>query len=154
DYSAFGGVLRSEIEFPELSPAIDCIRPDWIFIVEPGEPARQALVHVGERRVREEHYQLWRSAHGLRLTYSHAGTFDISSDGAQIIWYQRHDAVLELVRSVVLGPAIALALELAGLLCLHASAVALDGAAVAFIGPKHFGKSTIATALTTKGGQL
>ena len=22
DYSAFGGVLRSEIEFPELSPAI------------------------------------------------------------------------------------------------------------------------------------
>lgn len=154
DYCAFGGILRSEIEFPELSVAKNSIRPDWTLLVEPGDPPPSTLVHLGERRVREEQYHLWRSAQGFRLTYSHAGTFDISRDGTHMIWYRRCDAVLELVRSVVLGPAIALALESAGLLCLHGSAVALQGYAVAFVAPKHFGKSTIATALTMAGGQL
>jgi hypothetical protein len=154
EYLAFGGILRSEIEFPELSAAKGSIRPDWTLIVEPGEPPQRTCVQLGERRVHEEHYQLCRSTDGFRLTYSHAGTFDISSDGAWIIWYHRDNAVIELVRSIVLGPAIAIALELRGLFCLHGSAVALGGAAVAFVGPKHHGKSTIATALTTHGGQL
>jgi hypothetical protein len=154
DYQAFGGVLRSAIEFPELSPAKLGVRPDWTLIVQPGAPPPHTLAKLGERHVRAERYELWRSPYGFRLSYSHAGVFDISAAGTQIVWYRRNDAVLELVRSIVLGPAIALALELAGLLCLHGSAVALHGGAVGFVGPKHYGKSTIATALTTAGGQL
>ena len=154
DYSAFGGVLRSAIEFPELAIAHNCARPDWTFIVDRNEPPNHPFVLVGERRVRDERYWLWRSPAGLRLEYSHAGTFDVSADGTFIIWYHRHNAVPELVRSIVLGPAIALALELAGFLCLHGSAVAIGETAVAFLGPKHFGKSTLATALTTTGARL
>lgn len=154
DYAAFGGVLRSAIEFPELTVASDCTRPDWTLIVDRAEPPDHALVLVGERRVRNERYWLWRSPAGLRLEYSHAGTFDVSIDGSLIVWYYRQDATPELVRSIVLGPAIALALELAGLLCLHGSAVSIGTGAVAFIGPKHFGKSTLATALTTAGARL
>jgi hypothetical protein len=154
DYAAFGGVLRSAIEFPELAIAGDCARPDWTLIVDRAEPPDHAFVLVGERRVRDERYWLWRSPAGFRLEYSHAGTFDVSIDGSLIVWYYRQDASPELVRSIVLGPAIALALELAGLLCLHGSAVSMDSGAIAFIGPKYFGKSTLATALTTAGARL
>ncbi|HZI40857.1 MAG TPA: hypothetical protein VFD67_04120 [Gemmatimonadaceae bacterium] len=154
DYSAFGGVLRSELEFPELGVAPESARPDWTLRVERADPPQCALTFVGERHVRQERYELSRFPGGFRLVYSHAGTFDISGDGASIVWYHRSEWAPELVRSIVLGPAISLALELAGFLCLHGSAVAIDGTAVAFVGPKHFGKSTLATALTTAGARL
>jgi hypothetical protein len=54
----------------------------------------------------------------------------------------------------VLGPALALSLELGGFFCLHGSAVAIGGEAVVFLGPKHHGKSTLAAALTAAGAQL
>lgn len=153
-YFAFGGVLRSEIDFPELVPADSTLRPDWSFVVESREPPSLPLSHLGERQVREERYDLWRSPCGFRLRYSHAGTFDISPDGSLIVWYRSEHAILELVRSIMLGPAVALALELAGLFCLHGSAVEVDGCAIAFLGPKYFGKSTLAMALTAAGGRL
>ena len=154
DYRAFGGVLRSEIDFPELQIVHGGHAPTWTLVVERGEAPSRELRQVGERLVGIERYKLWRSSEGLRLQYSHAGTFDISTDGASLVWYYDRDAIPELVRSIVLGPAIALALELSGFLCLHGSAVALDDGAVAFLGPKHFGKSTLATALTAEGARL
>ena len=154
DYSAFGGVLRSEIEFPELEIAEGAGTPDWTVLVECCRPSPCALTPLGERHVGVEHYRLWYANEGLRLEHSHAGTFDVSRDGKCITWYHEGHAMAELVRTIVLGPAIALALELAGLLCLHGSAVSLGGRASAFLAPKYFGKSTLATALTAAGGGL
>lgn len=153
-YAAFGGVLRSAIKLPELDRLDAFSRPDWTLRVEPGMPPAVNAVPMGRREVRDEWYRLSRLADGIRLEYSHAGTFDIVSNGSVIIWYRNDDAVPELVRNIVLGPAIAVAMELAGLLCLHGSAVACYGNAIAFIGPKYFGKSTLASALTTAGCQL
>lgn len=146
--------MRSELEFPELSAARECLTPDWTLRIEPNAPQPIDCVLTGEKRLGEERYRLYRGAEGFRLEYSHAGTFDISVDGARIVWYYDESVVLELARSIVLGPAIALALELSGSLCLHGSAVTICGRAVAFVGPKYFGKSTLATALTAAGGQL
>ena len=154
DYSAFGGVLRSEIEFPELPPAHGHEEPNWALVVRHTPPVERERAFLGERRIREERYRLWRMRDRFRLTYSHAGTFDILDHGAQIVWYADIDSLGELVRNIVLGPAMALALELAGHLCLHASAVSIQDRAVVFLGPKHFGKSTLAAALTAAGGQL
>ncbi|HEY2378006.1 MAG TPA: hypothetical protein VGH98_18675 [Gemmatimonadaceae bacterium] len=154
DYSVFGGTLRSEIEFPELSISTIGGLPDWSVVVDDRAPSTEEWVLVGERQIREERYELWRSCNGLRLVYSHAGTFDIARDGSRIVWYYRADALPELVRSIIIGPAISLALELAGFLCLHGSAVAIGDSAVAFVGPKHFGKSTLAVALTAAGARL
>jgi hypothetical protein len=154
DYSVFGGRLRSEIDFPELSLATDQATPDWSVIVEHTAPPTEKSVLLGERCIREERYQLSCIPNGLRLVYSHAGTFDIAGDGSSIRWYYQADALPELVRNIIIGPAISLALELAGFLCLHGSAVAIDDSAVAFVGPKYFGKSTLATALTAAGARL
>lgn len=154
DYCAFGGVLRSEIEFPELESADRVRSPDWTLLVERSLPTPRALASLGERTVGVERYQLWRAGDGFRLQHSHAGTFDLSGDGRFIRWYHDSEAMPELVRNIVLGPAIALALELAGFLCLHGSAVSLGGRASAFLAPKYFGKSTLAAALTAAGGRL
>ena len=154
DYSVFGGVLRSELTFPELTASTGAVAPDWTVTVAHGGPPPRDAVLVGKRIVREEEYQLYRHHSGLRLIHSHAGTFDIANGGSRIIWYYDESALPELVRNIVIGPAISLALELSGYLCLHGSAVAIGDAAVAFIGPKHFGKSTLATALTAAGARL
>lgn len=154
DYSVFGGVLRSEIDFPELRRASQGSVPTWSVVVQESVPPIGDLVSLGARQIGEERYELFRTSSGLRLVYSHAGTFDIAGDGSRIVWYYRPDALPELVRAIVIGPAISLALELTGFLCLHGSAVAIDAAAVAFVGPKYHGKSTLATALTAAGGRL
>lgn len=152
-YAAFGGVLRSAIEFPELHAVAEVAVPDWTLLVADTPPVGEPIEFLGKRELHGEWYQLSRLENGLRLEYSHAGMFDVSTDGAVIVWY-RIDTLLELVRSIVLGPAIALALELSGFFCLHGSAVVLDRGAVAFIGPKYFGKSTLAAALVATGARL
>ena len=153
-YRVFGAVLEADLEFPELRAADSAEAPQWFVRVAEHAPPPVEMIALGERQVGLEGYTLARTPRGFRLEYSHAGIFDISSDGREITWYRRGDAILELVRSIVIGPAIALSLELSGLLCLHGSAVAIGDAAVVFLGPKHHGKSTLATALTARGARL
>lgn len=154
DYSVFGGVLRSDVEFPELTIASTGGTPDWSFVVAHDPPPAADGAILGSRQIGAERYELSQLSGGLRLTYSHAGAFDILRGGSRIVWYHQADALPELVRSIAIGPAISLALELAGFLCLHGSAVAIGDSGVAFVGPKHFGKSTLATALTAAGARL
>lgn len=153
-YAVLGGVLRSALPFPELPPADAASAPTWTLRVGEGEPPSRPLVCLGERRVGSERLALWRTPDGLRLAYSHAGVFDLATDGAEVVWYGSADAAPELVRAMVLGPVLALAMEARGCLCLHGSAVAVDGRAIVFLGPKHFGKSTLATALVAGGACL
>jgi len=56
-----------------------------------------------------------------------------------------------VLRTLILGPALALLLRQRGLLALHASSVAIRGEAVAFVGNTGWGKSTIAKAFHARG---
>jgi hypothetical protein len=47
-----------------------------------------------------------------------------------------------------------LVLHEAGILCLHGSAVSVQGKGIGFLAPKGYGKSTLAVALTAAGGRL
>jgi hypothetical protein len=89
-----------------------------------------------------------------RVRYADTGCYDVSSDGREIIWYPEPGASEELVRCDVMGNVLALAQHLAGAACLHGSAVAIGDAAVGFLAPKGYGKSTLALALTAAGGRL
>jgi len=60
-----------------------------------------------------------------------------------------NDAVAWLV-----GPVLGFAVRLRGGLCLHASAVAVDGSAVAFVGGSGAGKSTLAAAFARGGHRV
>jgi hypothetical protein len=153
-YRAFGAVLESDLEFPELVAADIADAPRWVVRIAETAPPRLDCSALGERQIGPESYSLSRTAAGFRLEYSHAGVFDLSRDGGTIVWYRRADAIEELVRSIVLGPVLALSLELSGLLCLHGSAVAIGDEAIVFLAPKRHGKSTLATALTAAGARL
>ena len=153
-YWAFGGVLESELELPELSSTIRPGPARCRLSVAEFAPPPSGGRSLGARQVGPESYALAELANGFRLEFSHAGVFDIVDNGSRIVWYRRSDALLELVRTIALGPAMALALELAGFLCLHGSAVMIGGDGIVFVGPKHHGKSTLATALTAGGARL
>ncbi len=60
-------------------------------------------------------------------------------------------ATLEDTAIYVLGPLLGFTLRLRGTTCLHASAVGIDGQAVAFVGCSEAGKSSIAAAFAIKG---
>jgi hypothetical protein len=153
DYSVFGGVLRSDLTFPELPP-ITSTAADWTLRVADSMPEYDDLTLVGSRQVRTETYRLWQHARGYRLSYSHAGHFDLDPLTGTMVWYPDAAGAAELARAIVIGPLFALLLEAEGLLCLHGSAVVTAEGAVAFIGPKHHGKSTLALALTAAGCQF
>src|SRR5690606_20856569 len=88
--------------------------------------------------------RLFRIPGGFRLTYDDTGSFDVLSEGAEVVWYRVPGVAISAVRTDLLGRVLALALHSAGIYCLHASAVELAGSAVGFMAPKFRGKSTLA----------
>lgn len=154
-YAVFGGTLRSELPFPELDVAPDT-RTDWTVRIGDDPPAFPEAVQCGERQIGPERYRLLRTEQGFRLEYSHAGTFDIVPGTGDVTWYPGGDLSTreELARSIVLGPALALMLEAQGHLCLHGGAVGVGDGAIAFIAPKHHGKSTLVMALVRGGAEF
>lgn len=154
-YSVFGGVLHSELEFPELD-TVASEHPDWTFRVSSDAPPKSDLAQcLGEDRVDQGvMVRSYRVPSGFRLEYDDTGTFDINADGSEICWHRSSSADVEAVRLDVLGRVLALALHGAGWLSLHGSGVALDAGAIAFLAPKGNGKSTLAFALMRGGAAL
>ena len=154
-YQVFGGVLRSELEFPELDGAIRG-DADWTLTVSfsaaPEVPLGQPL---GEDKVDQGvMVRSYATPLGFRLVYEDTGVFDVMEDGREIHWYRPVSADVEAGRLDVLGRVLALALHASGWLSLHGSAVALAEGAVGFLAPKGNGKSTLAFALMRAGAAL
>ena len=154
-YQVFGGVLRSELEFPELDPATRG-DADWTLTmttapapdVELGQPIGEDKVDQGVM------VRSYATATGFRLLYDDTGVFDVTAGGREIRWHRSDATDLEAGRLDVLGRVLALALHASGWLSLHGSAVALAEGAVAFLAPKGNGKSTLAFALMRGGAAL
>jgi hypothetical protein len=153
-YEVFGGVLQSDIEFPEL-PASERERPDWTLRRrESLVPLSDAVVVGVEDLVGGIAARLERGRDGFRLRFDDTGSFDIARDGARIDWSPLPGAPPAVVRADVLGRVLSVALHAAGDLCLHASAAAIGGKAVALVGPRGYGKSTLTMALVANGARL
>jgi hypothetical protein len=158
-YSVYGGVLAADIEFPELS-TIPETSPDWTMRIDRGEPPVRGLrpegVHAVEPGWTMRLYDAGK--HGRRLTYGRAGTFDIEprqgAPGSVITWYPEEDLPEWFIRTLCLNTLLGIALHDAGILCLHGSAVEIDGKCIAFIAPKFHGKSTLAISLVARGARL
>ena len=72
-------------------------------------------------------------------------------NGNEVVLELRADVHDDSLRAFLLGPVLGVLLTQRGLTTLHASAVALDGRAVAFAGDAGRGKSTLAAALHARG---
>lgn len=150
-YEVFGGTLRSELpieELPDSGPGM----PDWTLrvvdvpsITVDGELLGSDVV-FGETQVRG-----FRRADGFGLVFDDTGRFDVSADGTVITWHRPPNAAMDSVQADITSRVLALALHAGGVFTLHASAVSIGGAGVAFLAPKHHGKSTLCSALVLAG---
>jgi hypothetical protein len=93
-------------------------------------------------------------AGGFRFDVDDAGDFDISADGRVIVWYRPSPELEAQACMYATSLLLALSFHIAGALSLHASAVAVDGAGIAFMAPKFHGKSTLAAVTVRSGGHL
>jgi hypothetical protein len=87
---------------------------------------------------------------GVLLFWENEGNFLIR-DGKEIIIDPAPGVDERVLRLIILGPALAIALHQRGLLALHAATVGIDGRGVAFMGGPGCGKSALATAFYKRG---
>lgn len=140
--SAYGLSLLSNRPVPGLLPHSDpSAAPDLqvIFGERPDWAARAATRH---RAYGGDRHQ---------LSYDDGTEFFIDASGARIWATWPAALTLEDTATYLLGPVLGFYLRLRGLVCLHASAVMLDGRCVAFLGPAGSGKSTLAAAFAAQG---
>jgi hypothetical protein len=162
NYTVFGLSLHSNLSIPGLNsvaaplPAPDVevqlgVSPSHAQVWgEFGEPTfvSSELDATGEPAMR-----IWRVADGacLYLAYCDGMKFWLDRKGTCVWARWPATSSLEDAATFLLGPVLGLLLRLRGVTCLHASAVAFDYHAVAFVGDEGAGKSTTAAVFARRG---
>lgn len=90
----------------------------------------------------------------FRLRYADGCAYHVDAAGTQVACTWPAHFTVEDAATYLLGPVLGLVLRLRGTPSLHASAVVIDGVAVALVGPAGAGKSSTAAALATRGHPL
>lgn len=158
-YSAFGLRLQADRPVPGLTPLVSAAPADtriWFRAAAP-EAARGALedawyassfIEAGQPAVR-----VWKIGNGayVRWRYSDGTEFVVDRAGGDVWAAWPASSTLEDTVTYLLGPILGFVLRLRGVTCLHASAVAAGGRAIAFVGPACAGKSTTAAAFARLG---
>jgi hypothetical protein len=95
---------------------------------------------------------IWMLADGFyRFHYTQGIDYILSRDGARL-WIRWSKTVAESdILSYLLGPVMGFVLRVRGVVCLHASAVAVNRRAIVFVGDAGAGKSTTAMAMGRLG---
>lgn len=91
-------------------------------------------------------------ADGYLLRFLRTADFRVSRDGREITCLRRFDRVSSnTVRHLLLDQVLPVVLNLRGQEAIHATAVLVEGAGVAFLGPTGTGKSTLAASFMLAG---
>ncbi len=139
-YHAFGLAISSEIPLPELT--VSAGRPDVkIRLGVTGQAPVEAFRNRPYLEVR---------TNCAVLSVENAGTF-VVRDGREILVIPENGVDAGLRRRYLCGTVMGLLLDQRDLLVLHASSVAINGRAYAFLGHQGSGKSSIASILQARG---
>ena len=129
----------------DVSLTIGTLPPEaagWCDFFVSGEQERgRAAIRVARSRDGAYH----------RIRYADETVVVLDSAGRALWAVGPSDASVEETATYLLGPVLGYLLRLRGITSLHASAVTLDGRAVAFVGPSEAGKSTTAAAFARRG---
>jgi hypothetical protein len=151
-YDVFGGTLRSELPLTDIPEAPDRA-PDWTLRVIDGQSAPEGELLGTDTVYGETMVRGFRRSDGLGLVFDDTGRFDVSADGSVITWHRPPNVVEASAQADITSRVLALALHAGGVFSLHASAVSIGGAGVAFLAPKLHGKSTLCSALVLAGAR-
>ncbi|MGH9962352.1 MAG: hypothetical protein ACREBC_35420, partial [Pyrinomonadaceae bacterium] len=144
-YWAYDLRIISDLQLPELIGSAE-LRPDVTIKFGTVEHKPEAVDYEGTFRYHingAEAYFFWDKVASFRVR-----------DGNEVTIELRSGVEEELVRLLLLGAVFSVLLYQRGLLALHASAIAINDCAVAFMGGKGWGKSTLAATLHARGHYL
>lgn len=158
---AYGLVIETDRVLPggsglsETVPADVYVRLEQmpIWREEALRQAQSRYVASDQNDVGEPVLQAWGLAGGeyLRLLYADGTEFIFDRRATEIWVTWPQEQTLEDMATYLLGPVLGIVLRLRGVTCLHASAVVVDGRAVALVGASGAGKSTTAAAFAKAG---
>ena len=162
-YSVCGLTLRSDRCIPDLVPAessradVDIRFQDHPECFEFCE--RQTLRYASKELTTngEPIVRLWEIASPAplyRLVYGDGTRFVIDGAGSKVWAAWTSDTTFDNTLIYLLGPVLGFVLRLRGATCLHASAVAIDGVAIALAGVAGAGKSTAAAQFASMGYRI
>lgn len=155
-YHAYGNSLASELPFPELREVLTTT-PYWTLYSDgEAKPTPEPPgVLLGSQQIYADCYaRLFRTSNGLTITVDDTGRYELIREGREIRLSRFPGSSLDFARAHFLGRVLSTSMHFEGALVLHGSAVSFPGGAVAFLAPKHSGKSTLALALTLAGAKL
>lgn len=144
-YTIYGLTIASEFSIPEF-PVAELDGAPNILI-------RLASLPMPNLDTPEEGGVKWNRGDAVHFYWPKFGKFCVSK-GREILIEPVSDADELSVRLPLLGCILGVLLHQRGLFTLHASTARIAGSAVAFIGEKGAGKSTVAAALHAKGHPL
>jgi hypothetical protein len=87
----------------------------------------------------------------FRFSYADQTEFVLDNAGTEVWAAWREPLTIEDTATYLLGPVMGFVMLLRGVVCLHASAVAIGDKAIALLGPAGSGKSTTAAAFAERG---
>lgn len=160
-YRAYGLIIRSDLPLPfsasdnpcadvELCTVLDAsllqagpldARADGVFAVQPAGEDQEPWYVISDE---DERY---------RVRVRTVGEFHLSRDLRRVDWLPEPGGRESYAPILFAGTILALLLTLRGHLVLHASAVAVDGRALAFVGQSGRGKSTSAALCLAAGAR-
>jgi hypothetical protein len=159
-YRAFGTTIETDVPLPALrGSAVDGDEgsPGIRVTLRPPPAALQPPTDETEwhRSVPDDAGHVLRvtrnDAGDFRFVYTDGTQFVIAADGTSVTASWPPELTLEDTSEYLLGPVIGFALRRRGVVCLHASAVAVDDACFAILAPAGHGKSTTAAACARLG---
>lgn len=150
--------LYSDLVFPELasvsSADVDVqfgLAPQWPY---PNDDEFEFVYESDSYFKDQPLCQVLRGESAYLMRYADTGDFVIPRNGKEIVCYPIPDTTEDDIRACVLGPVFALYFHLQETQVLHASAIVIDGQAVAFVDWCGGGKSTLAAAFVQQGYSL
>lgn len=143
------GVPSSQISSVDLHVTFDSL-PSWVnattnietlYVAEYQDDCGQPLL------------RFFRICNGeyFRFSYADQTEFVVDKDGTEIWAKWPEPLTLADATTYLLGPIMGFVLLLRGVVCLHASAIAIEDRAIALLGPAGSGKSTTAAAFANRG---
>jgi len=137
-----GAPVQLRIELGTLGPYAGCAPADY----------RLHAVRAGEGPSTPERVRVERGPDGhYRVRYADGAVFVIDPTATQIYGACGDTLTLDDLIVYLQGPILGFALRLRGVTCLHASAVVVDGRALALVGDGGMGKSTSAACFAQLG---
>jgi hypothetical protein len=162
-YSVFGLLLRTNLPLPRLAPAGNSAAAPDVEIQLGISPYDNGEIPSDPEEIKyassyldpggNPALRIWQIAGGkfLRLEYYDGVQFWMDRNGKRVWACWSEASSLEDAASYLLGPVLGLLLRYRGVICLHASAVAIADHAVAFVGAEGAGKSTTAAVFAGNG---